>query len=97
MTSSIYNYRGRGTNGRALDGKKEISEEGRNIKRDRSIFRVERKREKRQHPRCDRGYPRVYIFGGINEKGKERRMVSCESLAAHRDGEQRSTSIRATE
>lgn len=45
MTSSIYNYRGRGTNGRALDGKKEISEEGRNIKRDRSIFRVERKRE----------------------------------------------------
>lgn len=54
-------------------------------------------REKRQHPRCDREYPRVYIFGGINEKGKERRMVSCESLAAHRDGEQRSTSIRATE
>lgn len=31
MTSSIYNYRGRGTNGRALDEKKEISEEGRNI------------------------------------------------------------------
>lgn len=31
MTSSIYNYRGRGTNGRALDGKKEISEEGRKI------------------------------------------------------------------
>lgn len=102
MTSSIYNYRGRGTNGRALDGKKEISEEGRNIESgeiDR-FFEWREKgnvREKRQHPRCDRGYPRVYIFGGINEKGKERRMVSCESLAAHRDGEQRSTSIRATE